>query len=184
MARPSFEDIEHCQVQEIQSFSQQVKRILKKHLHGLTGTNLIMRIVANSTWEHRRKQFMEAHKVRPWNWATNKEEKCLNVDPSILNPSVWNEETKQERHNPEYRSECLDHIDVWLKGKNPHLMTSQPYYVTKEDLKMLIAYCDKYDIDFQIDAESFYFPGHTIRILFKKGHVSPYDACAHEDTTI
>lgn len=182
MARPSFEDIENCQVQEIQSFSQQVKRMLKKHLRGLTGTNLIMRIVANSTWEHRRKQFMEAHKVKPWNWLTT--EKSLYVDPSVLNLSVWNEETDQERHNPKDRAECLDHIDVWLKSGKPHLMTSQPYFVSKEDLKVLIEYCDKYDIDFQIDAESFYFPGHTIRILFKKGHVSPYDACAHEDTII
>jgi hypothetical protein len=48
--------------------------------------------------------------------------------------------------------------------------------VTKKQLKSLIDHCDAYGIDFQIDAESCYYPGHAIRILFKKGHLSPYDA--------
>lgn len=179
MARPGFSDINEAKDPEIQRFSEQIKHMLKKNFRGLKSVNLIMRIVANSTWEHRRNQFMKAHKVKSWNWMLE-EEKSLYVTPSVLNPSIWNEEIEQEKYNPHYPSECLDHIDVWLKDGNPYLMTSQPYFVSKDDLKILIAYCDKYGIDFQIDAESFYFPGHTIRILFKKDLVSHYDAVAHE----
>ena len=63
MSIPGFEDFDQNKDQEIQSFSRQVKRMLKKSIGGLKSVNLIMRIVANSTWEHRRKQFMKAHKV-------------------------------------------------------------------------------------------------------------------------
>ncbi len=60
----------------------------------------------------------------------------------------------------------LDHSVLWQQRGKLLYLTSEPYYVTKEQLRHLIAHCDAYGIDFQIDAESCYYPGHAIRILF------------------
>jgi hypothetical protein len=70
----------------------------------------------------------------------------------------------------------LDHSVLWQQQGKLLYLTSEPYYVMKEQLRHLIALCDAHGIDFQIDAESCYYPGHAIRILFKEGHVSQYDA--------
>lgn len=72
--------------------------------------------------------------------------------------------------------EGLDHTILWQQHGKLRYLTSEPYFVSKADLKSLIVHCDAHGIDFQIDAESCYYPGHTIRILFKKGIITPYDA--------
>ncbi len=180
MSKPCLSDIAESKNPIIRALVATIKQALYSVNHlGIKGPNLIMRTVAYSTWEYRRKQFMKAHKVKSLSLLLV-EDKSLRAIPSILDQSVWNEKIDQGRD----RVGCMDHVDVWFKNKKPYLMTSQPYCVSKSDLRDLIAHCDKYDIDFQIDAESFYFPGHTIRILFKKGYVSPYDAIAHEDQSI
>lgn len=208
MSIPGFENFDQDKDPEIQNFSKQVKRMLKKSIGGLKSVNLIMRIVANSTWEHRKKQFMKAHKaiseedlcdIVGDDAFERKEYKWLNNGflsthlPSILNPLIYteNKEEAEERwHKNQYKDEKLDtrvleHRDLWLdKEGKPYMLTTQPYFVSKDMLRDLIAHCDEHGIDFQIDAESFYFPGHTIRILFKKDHVSHYDAVAHEQQRI
>ncbi len=70
----------------------------------------------------------------------------------------------------------LDHRTLWQSGGKLLYLTSEPYHVEKDEMKHLIEYCDMFGVDFQIDAESCYYPGHTIRILFKKGNVTPRDA--------
>lgn len=62
----------------------------------------------------------------------------------------------------------LDHTTLWQQGGKPKLLVTQPYQISKDQLKKLIEHCDQYGIDFSIDARSFYFPGSTIRIVFKK----------------
>lgn len=203
MATPGFSDIDEIYDPDVQRFSKLVKKLLRKCFGRSKSVNLIMRIVADSTWEHRRKQFAKAHKVVAEEDLYDEDGGAFNEEryrwlqngylstglPSILDPVLYTEDKEAAKKRYErdmyaddnLDSRVLEHYDLWLKEDGtPHFLTTQPYYVSKDMLRDLITHCDKYGIDFQIDAESFYFPGHTIRILFKKGEISPYDACAHE----
>ncbi len=146
---------------------QRLRRSIKEALEDKdVGINYIVRTVAHVIAETRKKQFIAAHKVR-------ESHPCAYAPvPSVL-------AGKRPQEGAHVLGIGLDHDSLWNKDGKPYLFTSEPYYIRKDELKSLITYCDQYDIDFQIDAESMYFPGHTIRILFKKGEVSSYDATIH-----
>ncbi len=72
----------------------------------------------------------------------------------------------------------FDQTTFWQRSGELCYLTSEPSSVSKETLKRVIALCDTHHIDFQIDAESCSAPGQTIRILLKRGSITPYDATA------
>ncbi|MEO6892837.1 MAG: hypothetical protein ABI324_27965, partial [Ktedonobacteraceae bacterium] len=74
---------------------------------------------------------------------------------------------------------AFDHVTFWQDRGDLRYLTAEPSSVRKDTLKRVIALCDRHDIDFQIDAESCFAPGQTIRLLFKRGTITPYDATAH-----
>lgn len=138
----------------------------------------VIRTIAAVLWKARRAQFIKAHKVVEGAYW----DRDLYRHPSILNTQVFDGEILEDDPimDEDYNGECLDHSEIWEKDGKPYLMTSQPYQVSKDDLRKLIAHCDAYDIDFQIDADSFYFPGGTIRILFKKERITRHIATKHQ----
>jgi hypothetical protein len=121
-----------------------------------------MRIVASILAPYKRQRFEQQLKV--------KESRAMVAElPSDLTG-------KDESLTQGGREMGLDHTILWQRDGKRTYLTSEPYYVSKEQLKELIAHCDAYGIDFQVDAESCYYPGHTVRFLFKKGKISQYDA--------
>jgi len=134
-----------------------LRTVLSKH-----GASLTMRMVAFVLAPYKRQRFEQMLGV--------KESHAMVAGlPSDLTG-------KEVSPNIVPRHMGLDHNILWLhEGKRMYL-TSEPQSISKEQLRALIAHCDEHGIDFQVDAEASYYPGRMIRILFKKGTVTQYDA--------
>lgn len=132
-----------------------LKNVLHKH-----GAWWVTRIVAFVLGPHKLAKFKEALKVKEYSGA-----RFSSIPANLVGKEV---ELDPHIH--------IDHRSLWQRDGKPLYLMAEPYDVNKEWLKALIAHCDAYDIDFQIDGESSYYPGRTIRILFKKGHVNQSDA--------
>lgn len=61
-----------------------------------------------------------------------------------------------------------DHVTEWVKEGKTVKIISQPYYLSFEDMKKLIQYCDKNGLRADISAHSWHFPGRTILIDLSK----------------
>ncbi|HLZ56083.1 MAG TPA: hypothetical protein VKR06_03980 [Ktedonosporobacter sp.] len=171
MAEAVFKDVEELaqRDRDVEELVQALRKILLKY-----GAFLTTRIFAGVLAPYKRRNFEDRLQV---------EEEHLPIfecPPSEL-----------VRQRPDVADDFdamgLDHTILWKRDGQRLYLTSEPYFVGKEQLKALIAHCDEYGIDFQIDAESCYYPGHTIRILCKKDCIEPYDALqqmneAHDNT--
>lgn len=63
---------------------------------------------------------------------------------------------------------CGDHYKQCLKTKNDSASyITESYDVSLKDIKELINFCEKRDLDFHINGNSVYFPGMCIRIEIK-----------------
>jgi hypothetical protein len=149
---------------DVKALVEQLKRVIKTY-----GVSETMRIVASLLSIFRRKNFIKAHELS----------EAQQPFPRV--PSVLANKAGEAGNSHHVR---VDHVSLWKKNNRPYFFTSEPYFMSKKDMKDLIAHCDEFDIDFQVDAESFYYPGHCIRILFKRGTLTPNDATAHEDVDV
>ena len=159
MAEADLGDISKAATREsdVDTLIHTLKKVVQKY-----GAFLTTRIFAFVLASYKRNRFEEMLSVKESRTAK------YSGYPSAL----VGEDTSGERQ-PDMG---LDHSVLWQQHGKLQYLTSEPYYVTKEQLRHLIAHCHAYGIDFQIDAESCYYPGHAIRMLFKKGYVSQYDA--------
>ncbi|HML39873.1 MAG TPA: helix-turn-helix domain-containing protein [Bellilinea sp.] len=57
-----------------------------------------------------------------------------------------------------------DHVSEWVKDGNTEKIVLQPYYLTYEDMKELVVFCELYELRADVHSESWHFPGKTIRI--------------------
>lgn len=142
---------------DVQSLQVLLWKILHKY-----GAMLTMRIVAKVLSPYKMRKFEKAFSVHAYRGG-----KWRSIPSDLTGKDI---EEDPDLH--------LDHRELWMKDGKAFCLTSEPYYINKKALKRLIEHCDMYGIDFQIDAESFYYPGHTVRILFKKDYVSRHDAMA------
>lgn len=63
-----------------------------------------------------------------------------------------------------------DHTSLWVYGKTPKAIMLEPYCLSFQDMQKLVAFCVQHDVTADVDANSSYFPGRTIRILlFRRG---------------
>jgi hypothetical protein len=70
--------------------------------------------------------------------------------------------------------EGIEHASFWEHQGQITYLTSEPYSISKDDLKSLIEHCDEHDIDFRLDGDTIYYPGRTFRIIFwKEGITHP-----------
>jgi hypothetical protein len=58
-----------------------------------------------------------------------------------------------------------DHVDLRLQKER--IYTSHPYHLRMEDLRQIVKICDENEIDAEIDARSWYFPGGTVRVSYR-----------------
>src|SRR5699024_1940126 len=61
-----------------------------------------------------------------------------------------------------------DHARLWNKDGKPFSYTSEPYNLSKNDMKKLMDHCEKYGLDFHISNNSFHYPAGTLFIEIKK----------------
>ena len=143
---------------DVASLVDMLRKVLGKY-----GAFRTMRIVACVLAPYKRRRFeekLEVKESRTWKYA--------GFPCDLIGKEIDIDLSRKDMG--------LDHTVLWQqKGKLLYL-TSESYYVSKKELANLIEHCNQYGIDFQIDAESCYYPGHAIRILFKKDYVSQYDA--------
>jgi hypothetical protein len=59
-----------------------------------------------------------------------------------------------------------DHISEWVKDGKTAKIVSQPYRLSYDDLKELIAFCEAKGLKAEISAQSWHFPGRTLRVDF------------------
>jgi len=62
-------------------------------------------------------------------------------------------------------SRWMDHPSLWLKDGRPYSFVGQPYGISEEDMREIIAYCDEYNLQSWVDTGwSWWFPGETLLI--------------------
>lgn len=161
MAEPDFSDIyrDAKEDSDVQMLLTSLKAVLRKH-----GPYRVMRMVAEVLWRYKRQKFEERLEV--------KESRTQVYDTIPASLAGVKDVDLDEDYG---RDMGMDHPILWQQQGKLKYLTWEPYYIGKEQLTRLIRHCDKYGIDFQVDAETSYYPGHSIRILFKKGTVSQYD---------
>jgi hypothetical protein len=78
----------------------------------------------------------------------------------------------KHHHYDEDPSLCyLPHSDhPYYLNRNgvPVALVSEPYNLGQDQIKNIISFCDTNGIDFHIDNEGSWFPGRTLRMVFKK----------------
>ena len=59
--------------------------------------------------------------------------------------------------------------NIELRSKDGVLTyTSQPYQLSMRDLREILAICDEYDLEVNIDASGWYFTGRTLRVSYSR----------------
>jgi len=57
------------------------------------------------------------------------------------------------------------HSSLWNCNGKPAVYVAQPYELTLREMKDLVSYCEKHDLDASINARSSWdFPGHTLQV--------------------
>jgi hypothetical protein len=66
-----------------------------------------------------------------------------------------------------------DHCSTWKRDGQVSHIISQPYYLGYEDLVRTMMFCEKYNLEVNINSsESWHFPGRTLNLEFtRKGEV-------------
>lgn len=161
MVTPDFKDVATSDNPNVQSLYQTAKALTQEP----DGSAWVIRAIAAALRGVRKKAFIAAHQV--------KESQIFARIPSVL--------AGKRPESIEMREWGFENTTLWVKEGKPYLLTSEPSQVSKDQLRALIAHCDEYGVDFQIDAESMDYPGKSLRILFKQGVVTPDIAKAHEE---
>lgn len=72
-----------------------------------------------------------------------------------------------ERGGPDDELPADDHVELWVKG-NEVTYVSHPYDLTLEKVRAIVQACDEHGLDATFSGVSWYFPGHTLRVEYKK----------------
>ncbi len=143
---------------DVQTLITLLKMLLRKY-----GMRYTMRVVACVLAPYKRQRFEGELQVREYQG-----QKSSRIPSTLTGKSAAELDVDLDRQ----ARRVLDHKILWQqKGKLMYL-TAEPYDANKNELRGLIEYCDTYDIDFQIDAYSIYYPGRTICIFFKKASIT------------
>jgi len=63
----------------------------------------------------------------------------------------------------------LDHTSLWIKAGKPFSFVSQPYGLSLQDLREIVAYCEEHNLDVSVDAgTSWHYPGATVAVEFTR----------------
>jgi excisionase family DNA binding protein len=57
-----------------------------------------------------------------------------------------------------------DHLSEWVLGGKTELIVSQPYHLSYEAIKQLVAFCEERGLRADISGNSWHFPGRTIKV--------------------
>ena len=110
---------------------QAIVRIIRNALRDGFSISQVVRAVADAIREYRRKQFMQYHKVKENNG------RYYDVPATLSVKDPESEDFLLKSSGGEL-SESIEHCDLWLRRGKPYLMTTNPYFVSKDELKNLL----------------------------------------------
>ena len=59
----------------------------------------------------------------------------------------------------------IDHYSLWRIGPEPLVFVTQPYHVTHDDLRGMLAYCDAHGLELELDQwAAFHYPSGVVGI--------------------
>jgi|CZCA01.1.fsa_nt_gi hypothetical protein len=86
------------------------------------------------------------------------------VKPTTGNPFIERLTGARVVPNP-VRFGWMDHVSLWIKDGKPFSFVTQPYGLSLEDLKEIVAYCEEHNLDVFVDAGmSWHYPGSTVAV--------------------
>lgn len=90
--------------------------------------------------------------------------KSRSVKPTMGNPFIERLAGARAVPNP-VRFGWMDHPSLWVRGGKPFSFVSQPYGLSLEDLKQIVAYCEEHNLNALVDAGmSWHCPGSTVAV--------------------
>ena len=76
---------------------------------------------------------------------------------------------KRARADNGYYMGWIDHPSLWIKDGKPEVFISQPYQLSLEDMRELIATCDAFGLEAMVDTwPSWHFPTGVLTIKVRK----------------
>ena len=90
------------------------------------------------------------------------------VKPTTGSPFIERLTGDRAVPNP-VRFAWLDHPSLWIKAGKPFSFVSQPYGLSLQDLREIVAYCEEHNLDVSVDAgASWHYPGATVAVEFTR----------------
>ena len=128
-----------------------------RQLLSAEGENIASRAFAEATQDARMKDFSEINKVQP----PSNTHVCFH---RLLGEQCPNEKCLSPQIIPH-----ADHCSEWQQDGRTKMIVSQPYYLSFDEIKETVAFCEEYGLEAMIEARSsWHFPGTTISVQFKR----------------
>jgi hypothetical protein len=122
------------------------------------GTDAALRAYAEVTWEAYQKQYAEKFGLKLSSGRT-----CLaRLLGKRCNPD-------SDRCGIPCHPPGVDHASLWLKDGKPYSYVYQPYGLSMQALRELVAMCERYGLECSIDTwPSWHFPGAVLTVEIKR----------------
>ncbi len=137
-------------------YSQAVEALLA--LVEAEGADAALRVYAQATWEEYYRQYAEKHGLK------------LSAGHPCLSRLLGKRCSQKSDYSgvPCYPPGA-DHDSLWLKDGKPYAYITQPYCLTLNAMRDLVAMCDQYGLDVNIRTwPSWHFPGGVLTMEIKR----------------
>lgn len=122
------------------------------------GVDAALRAYAQATWEEHQEQYAKNHGLRP-----SKGRICL---ARLLGKRC---DFHSDHSGVPCRPPGADHDSLWLKDGKPYTYTSQPYSLTLEEMRALVALCDRHGLEVSVTTwPSWHFPGGVLTMEIRR----------------
>lgn len=128
------------------------------------GTDLATRAYAEATWDLDRDGYAASRKLKLANGPV-----CIQRIHGKRCREFSSYGTRCECHPP-----ADDHPSLWNKERKPERYLSQPYSLSTEDLRQVVAFVDRFDLDVVVTPwPSFHFPGSILSVEYRRRDGEP-----------
>lgn len=113
----------------------------------------------------------EARKI----WAESRQ-----VTPAKYGQQFWGRLVGKRRPTVTTRNDLLpadDHFTLWLKDGRPEVYVSQPYDLSLDDLRQIVAACDQHGLTVSITTwPAWHFPSRVMQVEYRRAEPPSTDA--------
>jgi len=77
---------------------------------------------------------------------------------------------EKKRRSAIGREQFMDHQELFILDNGEPVYVSHPYYIDDDAFSYLTKFCELNGLHFDVDANSWYYPGFTVKLMiWKKG---------------